>query len=681
MKKSGVSMSQKGLLRGCMAFLFLSMCVLVGASYAQQPAQTYPIMPSRSDNSNDGFEENNGVRTIGWSSFSQGGSRWTLTEEQAHSGKRSMMLKGSGENKFAWLVSESLRARPGDCIDFLIWSTTKGARNNQITVWVEAFIDKEWRIIEPRSNATMLRRYHFVNNWEWKPRGHVVVAPQGTRSIRLVASCGLGDSPDTALYVDDFSCRISSLSKYVDEHANAERLPDISWTIPDAFSKYFVGAYGAKNSHTPNLDKLVSEGRCFNKAMTPASWTRPAFASMFTSLYPAQHTAELVNSPLPTNFITLAQLLKERGYFTAAFIRSPYDGFVGPGMGYNKGFDVFAYSDDENQVFDAAKQFLDRNAESLLQMKGGGLFIVWHFAETHGPYENWMRDIIKNSGSLGDITITDDRIMDMALNHDMSHFDKGDMKYARECYETEVTLFDTRLGELLSRMKRLGLYEKLNIVMCSDHGESFGEKEWVWNHGHSYNTCSGVPLIMRFPDRMSPEFLSGEPLVSTLDVMPTLLTLTGCPIPPQCEGRSLLSGADGRTAHYVACEGKSRAVLDHGSFAIRDEQYELVVLDAAIRKDPNDWTSSRWMLFEPNTPSKFELYDVENDPFQLKDLSQELPDVFERMKQAAAAHAAHVGMSNEVNQNAPKVELSTETKEGLAAIGYLSDDAKHDDKK
>jgi arylsulfatase A-like enzyme len=186
---------------------------------------------------------------------------------------------------------------------------------------------------------------------------------------------------------------------------------------------------------------------------------------------------------------------------------------------------------------------------------------------------------------------------------------------------------------------------------------------------------------MRFPGRMTPSFLEGDPLVSTLDIMPTLLALTGTPIPAQCEGRDLFGPAGGLTAQYGITEGKARGVFGDGSFALRDERYQLVVVDAALRTDPDDWSSSRWVMFDPGTPSRYELYDLQNDPFELKDIAQEKPEVLGRLRQVANEHGAHTGMSNPSAPKAPGATISEETKAYLEAQGYLpGKDKKKQDK-
>jgi len=340
-------------------------------------------------------------------------------------------------------------------------------------------------------------------------------------------------------------------------------------------------------------------------------------------------------------------------------------------MGYNQGFDIYAYSSDVDQVFETAKQFLDHNAAAIQTMKGGGLFLVWHLGETHGDYINRFPEIILNRGRMGNITMTDTLVEEGVKAHDPNRFNDGDMQYARACYASEVTTLDTRLGELLARLKFLGIYEKANVILCADHGESLGEKPGVWNHANPYITCSGIPLIVRFPGRMTPSMMDGEPLVSTLDIMPTLLALSGAPVPAHCEGRDLFGPAGGLTAQYGITEGKSHGVYDGGSFALRDTRYQLVVLDAALRTNAEDWSSSQWVMFDQGSPSRHELYDLESDPFELKDIAQEQPEVLKRLKDAAKAHADHTGMLNPSPAKAPQATLTEETKDYLEAQGYL----------
>ncbi len=107
----------------------------------------------------------------------------------------------------------------------------------------------------------------------------------------------------------------------------AER-PDIILLLLDTQRADRLSCYGYERATTPHLDALAAGAVRFAAATAPAQWTVPSHASLFTGLYPSQHTAHQMNSVLPAGLPTLAQRLAEHGYFTAGFSQNPLIGLV-----------------------------------------------------------------------------------------------------------------------------------------------------------------------------------------------------------------------------------------------------------------------------------------------------------------------------------------------------------------
>lgn len=619
-------------------------------------------------NKNPGFEEVSDGRAIGWTSQEVEGVSWLVADEAVYAGSHSMMLRGAGTRKEVRLVSAAFPVKPGDCVEVLAWIHVKGTPRRQPRAFVEVKVaDNRWVALEPKAHEVNIlpRR---TREWVWTPRACSVFVPREGEEARLVFSCTAASADSVTWYVDDFECRIASFADYLAANRNAERLEDIVLIGVDTLAQQYVGCYGADWNHTPNIDALAREGRLYKEVTTAASWTKPSFGSILTSRYPSQHTAEFFNSVLPEDLVTLAEALRARGYFTAGFVRSPYDGFLGPGMQLGQGFDLFFYSIHEDLVFEAMRRFLETNLDHLRDMKAGGIFLFWHFFEPHAHYRNDYPTFLFNKGLVGNIALNESIIRKTILSNNPELADEEDVRYVRSCYASEVALVDKRIGDLFARLRWVGLYDRFNILFCADHGESFGEKPGVWNHGHPYITCTQTPLIMRFPGRVDPGRADERSLVSNLDVMPTILSLAGAPIPPGCEGRDLLGRARGQTAKYGICEDKQ-----NGSLSIRDARYKLIANNAATRRTPDDRASARWVLYEPDSPTEYELYDLRTDPLELSDIAQEKPAVFERLKEALDAHCAGVGIGRgeDVRPSPEAPVLSEKTIEELRAQGYL----------
>jgi len=167
----------------------------------------------------------------------------------------------------------------------------------------------------------------------------------------------------------------------------------------------------------------------------------------------------------------------------------------------------------------------------------------------------------------------------------------------RRRYGLEVAYADRYVGELLAELERLGLYRDSLILFTSDHGEGLGEHGVF---GHVENLSDGlirVPLIVKLPegDAREPALrAAAQGLVSHIDLVPTVLEVTGLPPLPGQRGRALL---ETRPVIHVAQTSRPEAQKDQ--LAFRDERFKMVYFPAEER---------------------FELYDLEADPGELTDV-------------------------------------------------------------
>ncbi len=155
--------------------------------------------------------------------------------------------------------------------------------------------------------------------------------------------------------------------------------PDIILLVLDTQRLDRLSCYGYTQETTPYIDELASDATLFRRAYAAAQWTVPSHASMFTGLYPAQHTMLHASSVLPDTLTTLAERLSEEGYFTAAFCNNPLLGVVNTGL--QRGFHSFLnYSGwmtsrphqtgGEKRVFDRYRQRFKRGlAKTLSSMQ------------------------------------------------------------------------------------------------------------------------------------------------------------------------------------------------------------------------------------------------------------------------------------------------------------------------
>ena len=143
-----------------------------------------------------------------------------------------------------------------------------------------------------------------------------------------------------------------------------------------------VGIYGATHVETPAIDRLAREGAWAPQATVPVPLTRPSHASLFTGLYPAQHgVRDNISAPLRGDVPVLAELLRQRGFATAAFVASVV---LDRQSGLGRGFDV--YSDRFGPDVDR-KGGEAVTAEAIDWLKGKDRFLAWvHLYDVHAPY-------------------------------------------------------------------------------------------------------------------------------------------------------------------------------------------------------------------------------------------------------------------------------------------------------
>jgi arylsulfatase A-like enzyme/Tfp pilus assembly protein PilF len=353
--------------------------------------------------------------------------------------------------------------------------------------------------------------------------------------------------------------------------ASAQNKPDVILITIDTLRADRVGCYGYKNAQTPNLDRLAGEGVRFAQAFTPVPITLPAHASLFTGQFPmATGMHDFSGNKLATGSVTLARILREQGYTTAAFIGSAVlDSRFGLNQGFDTYFDYFDFSRlaDGNldqmerpgdQVMDEALGWLKRNPRRPI-------FLWVHLYDPHHPYA-----APEPFGS----------------------------RFRANPYDGEVAFADAQVGRLFDYLRERRMYDPAVIALLSDHGEGLGEHDEKTHGFFIYNSTLQIPLILKIPG-LPPRVVEEE--VSLVDVLPTLLQALKLPVPSSVQGRSLMSamlGRPGGASSNLYAESYLPLLHFHWS--------QLRALQ-----------SRGWKFIEAPKP---ELYDLRNDPGERKNL-------------------------------------------------------------
>ena len=287
--------------------------------------------------------------------------------------------------------------------------------------------------------------------------------------------------------------------------------PNVVFITIDTLRADHLGCYGYKQIQTPNIDALAAHGVRFERAYTPVPVTLPAHTAIFTGTYPTfSGMHDFSGNKLSASQTTLASVLKERGYTTAAVIGSAV---LDSRFGLNQGFDFYYDHFDFNRLQESNLQEMERPgnvvADVALDWLGKNYktsFFLWmHLYDPHYPYRPP---------------------------------EPYSALYKDRPYDGEIAFADSQVGRLIAFLKTKGLYENTLIVLTGDHGESLGEHGEKFHGFFVYNATLHVPVIFNLPGNSTAKTL--PELVSLTDLMPTVLQALKIDIPSQVQGRSLL---------------------------------------------------------------------------------------------------------------------------------------------
>ena len=382
-----------------------------------------------------------------------------------------------------------------------------------------------------------------------------------------------------------------------------------------------VGCYGNPRVKTPTMDAFAAAGIRFENCLAQTPLTLPSHTTILTGCLPVHHgVRDNGGFVVPAELITMAEIFKAKGYDTAAFVAAyVLDSRWGLNQGFDRYFDKFDLSRFERislgEVQRPANEVIDE-ALSWLEEKRSGKFFAWiHLYDPHTPYA--PPEPFKS-------------------------------EYPQSPYLGEIAFADSELARLWDYLGQKGLRDDLFLVLAGDHGESLGE-HGEGSHGFFiYQAALHVPLIVVTPFPELQGVISPEP-VALADILPTVLEMSGAPSPPQVQGASLVP------SFFRPGSTKGRLIYSETFYP----RYHFGWSDLWSVQD------GRFKLIQAPVP---ELYDLEKDPAESKNLVYLEKAVFEDLSARARA------LTEEAGRNALEVDVSKvdeETREKLAALGYL----------
>jgi arylsulfatase A-like enzyme len=386
------------------------------------------------------------------------------------------------------------------------------------------------------------------------------------------------------------------------------RTPNVLVVLVDTLRVDRLGAYGSARGLTPFIDSLAGRGCVFRRAYAPSSWTNPSVASLFTSRYQSQHGVISFSSVLPEEELTLAELLKQHGFRTAAFVGNI---LVNQHTGFAQGFDTFenvpgprATPNDpsaKGRAEDLNPRVLHWLDQAHAAEPSAPIFLYLHYMEPHAPYAP-PADLLARS--LDGQPTPDLARINSQMIYPLPPFDVEVTRAAERLYDAEIASLDARLRELFAALATRGFLDGAIVLFVADHGEEFLEHGLVGHHQTLYEEVIRVPLLLVAPGCAAHRDVTD--VVSLVDMAPTLLELLGIPSPAGYEGRSVVPTI-GRGWWWPG----GRAGLPAGRPALS----ELIKAEGTLRLSPHEYAVVRdTAKLIVGVDGEREYYDLGRDP-------------------------------------------------------------------
>lgn len=315
--------------------------------------------------------------------------------------------------------------------------------------------------------------------------------------------------------------------------------------VVDTLRADHLGLYGYDRPTSPNLDAWAEDGRVFEHAFAPSSWTLPSFSSLYTGRWPLIHQGGLARKEAPgegrppvflgpvADLPTLAETLKDAGMRTLAVATNPY---LAPSFGMDRGFDRYDLDLGPPGGSSPRAEEVVRRALALVdEVKGEPFFLVVHLFDPHAsfdappPFRHKFTASIQSAFTLPVEDVVDIRRRSRELA-------PQDRAFVAAAYDEEIAYTDAQLGVLRDGLSARGVLETSLLIFTADHGEELFE-HGSFLHGHAmWQELLHVPLIVWGPG-VAPGRESVP--VSLVDIAPTVLEGVGLTSPSPFDGQSL----------------------------------------------------------------------------------------------------------------------------------------------
>jgi len=375
------------------------------------------------------------------------------------------------------------------------------------------------------------------------------------------------------------------------------------------------GCYGNTWIRTPRLDALAAESILFADYMTVVPTTLASHTSLFTGKYPHSHGTPRNGYTVSDENVLLAEILYDAGFHTAGFLGSfALDSRFDFAQGfehYDETFPRLVGQQGAVQNERPAAAVTDAVIAHLNQLgTPPNLFLFVHYFDPHVPYAPPAPYDTMYGPEAGNKLPPLPEIRQQLTRAARQGSQTPAARAMAKRYAGEVSYLDEHVGRLIDDLRRRGILEDAIVIVTSDHGENLWDHPAYFNHGLTvYQSTVGAVCMIRLPDGKRAGARVKE-LVASIDVLPTVLSFLGLPIP---------NGLDGETIDLTE---NARVPTSRARFAEASRPHDRV--EVGVR-----WFNERkarcvrmgdWKYVQTPYAQTEELYNLARDPLERRNL-------------------------------------------------------------
>lgn len=445
-------------------------------------------------------------------------------------------------------------------------------------------------------------------------------------------------------------CCCFLLSAIAGAQMSQQKQPNIVFILADDLGYGDLGCYGQQKTETPNIDKLAKEGLRFTQFYSGSTVCAPSRSSVLTGLHTG-HTAVRGNkgtppegqTPLPDSIVTIANLLQQKGYTTAAFGKWGLGFVTTSGAPSKKGFETFYGYNCQSFAHNYYPDHLWKNEERIdlaANLTGNNIYsgdliheqALSFLNQPHSkpfflflPYTLPHGDVIAPHDSIYNYYINKFNEQPLAKRPDHYTNVKRTLEpYPHAAFAAMVTRFDKYVGEVVASLKANGQLENTLIIFTSDNGphrENGGDPDFFDSNGKFrgikrdlYEGGIRVPFIAYWKGTIKPG-VNGT-IAAAWDLYPTFQQLAGMSTSMSIDGISLVPLMVNK-------------IMPRKHDYLYWEFHELNGRQALLW---NQWKGIKFNVSK-NENSPLELYNLSTDPSEANNVAGKFPEIASKLEQ------------------------------------------------